>query len=141
MNNIKLRIFIFAIIFPLHSCKNHENDTCKWNSASTLYSDVLYHGKDTSYIHFLILEGFPVHCVDSIDISQIVESYIDTVSNSNEKRNLEYIQVYNSSEDFDISKMGQSWDKINKAFLFEVRINKKTEKIRQIKKDPWTMFN
>jgi hypothetical protein len=82
-------------------------------------------GVDTSYAHYVMLEGYSKGCLDSSSAVSIAYSYLDTVSG---KKPIDLVMLYSSDADFPRSGIPSS-NTLDKECLVKMFYDDKSKKI------------
>lgn len=113
----------FLIPLLSFSCKPK---VCHLVKIKTLYVGMgVNAGVDTSYAHYVLLEGFSKECLDSSSAVNIAHSYLDTTSG---KRPIDLVMFYGSDADF--PKVGVPYsNNLDKECLVKMFYNEENKKI------------
>jgi hypothetical protein len=117
---ITLNILLRCNILQKKSAK------CHLINIKTIFTDISTRGgKDPIFTHHVLVEGFSKKCkLDSVEILQFVNQYIDTISI--QTKPVIRIYLYTSTDRFIPSETSQDWEDVDKDCLVSIMFDKKT---------------
>lgn len=111
-----------SILFVVLLACGKGQQKCKFNSIRRLYSIVQSVGKESSYLHLVIVNDFSKNCIDSSMMVNLALRYLDTV-----KADLPVscIRFYSTDKGFIPSETSQLWNEVDRNILVSIDFDKR----------------
>jgi hypothetical protein len=116
---------LLSVVFSF-GCYNKNN--CEIKEAKTLFTTIGIHDSNTSFAHYILINGFSKKCMDSATMVNLALKYIDTVGQG---RPADVLMFFNSDKDFIPNETSQVMEDINKSCLVAVGFDLKERKPKQ----------